>query len=104
MNTLISLWYEAERKQADQVAVIDAGQRLTYRQVGERIRHLTGGLAARWKTRPGDIIALLAPNCVEFVISYFAIVQAGAVVQPLDERLMPEEMKAIVQDSHARFL
>jgi acyl-CoA synthetase (AMP-forming)/AMP-acid ligase II len=104
MKTLPALWNEAEGKQPDKIAVIDADRRLSYRQLGERICRLTAGFTVRWKIRPGDIIALLAPNCLEFVISYFATVQAGAIVQPLDERLMPEEMKAILRDAGARFL
>jgi acyl-CoA synthetase (AMP-forming)/AMP-acid ligase II len=104
MNTLVALWNEVECKQPDKIAIIDADRRLSYRQLGERICRLSAGLTLRWKTRPGDVIALLAPNCLEFVISYFATVQAGAIVQPLDERLMPEEMKGILLDAGARFL
>jgi long-chain acyl-CoA synthetase len=104
MKTLLALWNEAERNQADKVAVIDAGRRLTYRQMGECIRRLSASLVSRWHVRPGDIIALLAPNCAEFILSYFAIVRAGAIVQPLDERLTSEEMKLILLDARPRFL
>lgn len=54
--------------------------------------------------QPGDIVALLAPNGVEFVISYFAIVHIGATVQPIDERVTPEEMAAVLRDAGTRFL
>jgi acyl-CoA synthetase (AMP-forming)/AMP-acid ligase II len=104
MKTLLALWDEAERNQPEKVAVIDAGRRLTYRQMGEYICRLSAGLVSRWNIRSGDIIALLAPNCAEFIISYFAIVRAGAIVQPLDERLTLEEMKAIMLDARPRFL
>jgi acyl-CoA synthetase (AMP-forming)/AMP-acid ligase II len=104
MTTLAGLWQEAEHRHADQTAVIAAAQQMTYRQLGDRIRRVAAGLASRWGVQPGDIVALLTPNCVEFVISYFAIVQIGAVVQPVDERVTPKEIAAVLEDAGTRFL
>lgn len=99
MNTLVMLWEETERRCAAKTALIASDGRLTYRQAGERVRRLSATLAARWGTRPGETIALLAPNSAAFVIAYFAIVRLGAIVQPLDDRLRPEEMKALLADA-----
>ena len=56
----------------------------------------------RWRMPRRAVVAILAPNCVEFVISYFAAASSGAVVQPIDERLTPEEIRAMLLDSGAR--
>ena len=104
MTTLPDLWRTAEHRHADQIAVIAADQQMTYRQLGDRIRRVAAGLSSRWGVQPGDIVALLTPNCVEFVISYFAIVQIGAVVQPVDERITSEEIAAVLADAGTRFL
>jgi long-chain acyl-CoA synthetase len=48
---------------------------------------LAGGLAATLAGRgvgPGDRVAILAPNSVEFVVAYLAILHAGAVAVPLN--------------------
>ena len=72
--------------------MLEEGRRLTYREMGESIRRTQARLVRRWRLEVGAIVAVLAPNCAEFVISYFAIVSAGAIVQPLDQRLTSEEM------------
>lgn len=104
MTTLTDLWQACERQYPDKVAIIEAGHPLTYRQLGDRARRVASGLSRQWGVQSGDIVALLAPNCVEFVISYFAIAQTGATVQPIDERLTPEEMAVILRDAGTRFL
>lgn len=43
------------------------------------MRRLSATLAARWGARPGETIALLAPNSAAFVIACFAIVRLGAI-------------------------
>lgn len=104
MKTLMDVWQGGERLHPDKMAVIEGGRMLTYGQLGDRVRQVAADLERQWGVQPGDIVALLAPNCVEFVISYFAIVQIGATVQPIDERLTPAEMAAILRDANTRFL
>jgi long-chain acyl-CoA synthetase len=104
MSTLVQLWEEAERARPEKIVLISSGQRLTYREVGERIRKLRAAFELRWHLQPGDIVALLLPNSIEFVVSYFAIVMAGGIVQPLDERLSSPEFRSLLLDSRARFL
>lgn len=104
MTTLTDLWQAGERQHPDKVAVVEGRRTLTYRQLGDRVRRVAASLVHQWGVQPGDIVALLAPNCIEFVIGYFAIVQLGATVQPIDERVTPEEMAAILRDADTRFL
>lgn len=104
MHSILNLWQETERLNATKLAVIDDNNRLTYKELGTRIRAISNSLIEKWKVRRGEVVALMVPNCVDFVISYFAIVNAGAVVQPIDERLMPNEIEFILQDSGTRRL
>ena len=102
MMTLPALWDASERATPGKAALVADGERLTYAEVGERIRRLSGALAAEWGIGRGSVVALLAPNCTEFVIAYFAIVRLGAIVQPVDERLRADEMASHLRDSGAR--
>ncbi len=43
----------------------------------------------------------MTPNCPAFVISYFAVTRLGGIVQPIDERLSPAEVRAVLEDSAA---
>ena len=104
MSTLVSLWDHAEQAHADKTALITPSSRLTYQQVGDAIRTLAANLSSCWQVHKGDVIALMAPNCVEFVVSYFAITHLGAVIQPIDERLSFEEARAVLADSRAQHL
>ncbi len=104
MTTLTDLWQVGECQHPNKVAIIEGQSTLTYGELGDRVRRIASGLVHQWGVQSGDIVALLAPNCVEFVISYFAIVHIGAKVQPIDERVTPEEMGTVFQDAETRFL
>jgi len=54
--------------------------------------------------RKGDRVALLMMNGVEFIESFFALAKIGAVVVPLNWRLVPDELGFILKDSGARAL
>ncbi|MDX9979163.1 MAG: class I adenylate-forming enzyme family protein [Lentisphaeria bacterium] len=102
MSTIIDLWQDTERRHGHRVALADGGRRTTYSELGRDIRRLAGMLQTRWETAAGDVVGLLAPNTLEFVLGYFAVVHCGAVVQPLDERLTPEEIAGVLNDSEAQ--
>jgi long-chain acyl-CoA synthetase len=104
VSTLRSFWNHAEETAPEKAAVLEKGKRFTYREMGEAIRRTRAGFVLRWRLEGGTIVAILAPNCAEFVISYFAITSAGAIVQPLDERLTSEEIRTVLLDSGAQYL
>jgi acyl-CoA synthetase (AMP-forming)/AMP-acid ligase II len=104
MKTLSAMWSEAERAYPNIIAVVAAGTRFTYREIGEQIRGLAFALADRWHVGEGSVDALLAPNCPEFVVSYFAVVSLGAIIQPIDGRLTAGEIELIISDSQADLL
>lgn len=104
MDTLNELWDKAKQKHPRKVAVVMGDKRLTYQRLDQSIRKLSAGLLTHWNIYRGEVVALLSPNCPEFIISYFAIVRSGGIIQPLDERLRPDEMKDILLDARPRIL
>lgn len=46
----------------------------------------------------GDRVGLLLPNCPQYVISYYAVVQVGAIVVQLNPMLRAPELAGIVAD------
>lgn len=50
----------------------------------------------------GDRVALYCPNVAEFVIAYFGIVKAGAVVVPVNLLIQPGEIRYILDDAGVR--
>ncbi len=57
-------------------------ERTTLGELAESSRHFAGGLRARG-VRRGDRVALVLPTCRDFVVAWFGILRAGAVVVPM---------------------
>ncbi len=83
--------------------VISGETRLTYAQFGERCERLATGLS-RAGIRPGDRVAYLSFNTNKLLEGYFGVPQARAVAMPLNVRLTPAELIAILNHSEARML
>src|SRR5208282_2273492 len=85
------------------VGVVSGASRATYAQFGERCERLAGGLAAEGIQR-GDRVAYLSFNNNALLEGYYGVVLAQAVVMPLNVRLTPPELVAILNHSEARML
>jgi fatty-acyl-CoA synthase len=85
------------------VGVVSGSARFTYAQFGERCERLAAGLIAEG-IRPGDRVAYLSFNNNALLEGYYGVVLAKAVVMPLNVRLTPPELVAILNHSEAREL
>ncbi|MGW0468976.1 AMP-binding protein [Streptomyces sp. NPDC003027] len=86
----------------DRVAIVDgpSGRALTYGELADRILLFAGALAERG-LRPGDVVALHAPNCPEFVVAFHGILRAGATVTTVNALYTPAEIATQLRDSKA---
>src|SRR5258707_8705781 len=92
-NLAVILSESARRAPDHPVAVFDGGQ-LTYRQLDQASDRVAASLAAAG-IEPGERIALQLPNIPQFLISYFGILKAGAVVVPMNVMLRAPEIPTI---------
>ncbi len=83
--------------------VVTGDARLTYAEFGERCQKLATALV-RAGIRPGDRVAYLSFNTNKLLEGYYAVPQARAIVMPLNVRLTPAELIAILNHSEARML
>jgi long-chain acyl-CoA synthetase len=81
-------------------ALITAARTLTYRELDELCDRVAGGLHALG-VRPGDRVSLYSPNRWEWVVAYHAALRAGAVVNPINVMLTPEEVAFVLNDCGA---
>src|SRR5215216_3241241 len=79
------------------------GRRFTYREFDAAVNRAANMLSARGVGR-GDVVSLLLPNGVEYVIAYFACFKLGALAGPVNSLLKPEEMAYVVGNSEAKLL
>ncbi|MCY4208768.1 MAG: AMP-binding protein [Roseovarius sp.] len=91
----------AAKNYANKNALIFNRKTLTFKQLHERIERAAAGLASVG-VAPGDIVTLYAGNSTEWVISYYAIARAGAVINPINTMLTPEEVEFVVRDCGAK--
>ncbi len=77
--------------------------RLTYRELGRRLRRLHGALVDLG-TAPGDRVAILSFNSIPFTELYCGISMAGRVQVPLNFRWAEPELAYALDDSGARIL
>ncbi|NVI92777.1 class I adenylate-forming enzyme family protein [Actinomadura sp. BRA 177] len=83
------------------VAVIDGDRRLTYGELHERSSRLANALAAAGLA-PGDPVAVLLGNRLEYHEIAAGIAKAGLVMVPLNPRLLPADSAFIMGHSRAR--
>ena len=86
-------------------AYVDSHQdlRLSYRALNDRCNQLANALLDAGVEK-GERVALLLMNSAEFMESYFALAKIGAVVVPLNWRLVADELEFILKDSGTRRL
>ena len=87
----------------EKVAVIDGERRFTYRELDRYSDRFAAALLGG-DVSPGDRVALLAPNCVEFVLAFFGILKAGAVVTTMNSGYREREIAFQINDSGAETL
>jgi acyl-CoA synthetase (AMP-forming)/AMP-acid ligase II len=77
---------------------VERGRRHTFAELDRRANRAANAFAARG-VRPGDRVALLLMNGVEYLESFFGLAKLGAVVVPLNWRLVADELAFILKDS-----
>jgi fatty-acyl-CoA synthase len=76
---------------------VPTGRRYSFAQANARCNRLANGLLALG-LRPGECVAFLSTNRAEVAEIYFALAKAGLVGLPLNYRLAPVEMLALMQE------
>ena len=81
----------------------DGSFRLTYKELNASANRLANALQADGIEK-GDRVGLLLMNSREFMEAYFALAKIGAVVVPLNWRLVADELEFILKDSGTKRL
>src|SRR6266550_4303337 len=85
----------------DREAVIDGEKRWTYSQFFDRCDRWSSALQ-QLGVAPGDRVAYIAPNTHAHLEAFYAVPQVGAVVVPLNFRLLPSDWVYMVNHSGSR--
>ncbi len=64
-------------------ALVEGSRRLDYRAFNEAVNRCAHGLLGLGY-RPGDALGLMASNCIEFLVAYYACAKTGVVCTPVN--------------------
>ncbi|QIZ07965.1 long-chain fatty acid--CoA ligase [Priestia megaterium] len=82
----------------DQDAIYYYGNKLSYEQLDSEVNALAGYLQHKLGVRTGEKVLLFMQNSPQFVIGYYAILRANAVVVPINPMLVADELEFFVRD------
>src|ERR1022692_2561023 len=83
------------------VGIVSGKRQFTYAEFGERCERLATALGKEG-IQPGDRVAYLSFNNHQLLEGYYGVVQARAIVMPLNVRLAEGELGPILTHSGAR--
>jgi fatty-acyl-CoA synthase len=100
-----NLFYNLEvsaRRRPEKPCLIYYDTRITYAEVFAEAEHLAGYLEHCCGVRKGDRVLLYMQNSPQFVIAYYAVLRANAVVVPLNPMYLTQEILRCARDCGAR--
>jgi benzoate-CoA ligase family protein len=88
----------------DHVAIECGDERVTYRQVAERVNRMAHALRHQLHVQPEQRIALILQDTPAFAYSFFGAIKAGIVPVPLNTLWRAKDYQHALNDSAARVL
>jgi acyl-CoA synthetase (AMP-forming)/AMP-acid ligase II len=102
-GTIPGLLAATVARRPDGPAVVDGDQRLSFAELAGRAEEFGAALVASG-IEGGDRVALWAPNSAEWIVAVLGLLQAGAVLVPVNTRFKGVEAADILARSRARAL
>jgi len=87
----------------DRPAISEGEKQITYAQLNDQANRIATGLI-KMGLKPGEMVALCAPNSAEWIAIYFGILKTGAAAITLAGGLTGKELTNLVSHSNPRFI
>jgi len=87
----------------DHCAVLEADRSISFAEFHRDVSRMASALA-RVGVRPGDHVALCAPNSYTWLVVYFGAIKAGAVAVTFSHLLMKDELARTLADCEPKVL
>ena len=99
--TPLEFMRRTRRLYANREGVVDGAQRWTYGDFFDRCDRWSSALQ-RLGVKQGDRVAYIAPNTHAQLESFYAVPQIGAVLVPINFRLVADDFRYLIQHSGAK--
>jgi long-chain acyl-CoA synthetase len=98
MNLALA-FQKSAHKRPNKTALFWGEREYSYRELWQDSVSFSRHLAAEFGVKPHDRVGIWLKNCPEFISALFGILQAGAVVVPINNFLKVEEVNYILNDA-----
>ncbi|MFD5825056.1 amino acid adenylation domain-containing protein [Lentzea sp. NPDC060358] len=97
-TTLPELLAEQIAATPDALALVCGDDRLTYRELGERVDGLARRMVARGARR-GTFVAVVLPRSIDAVVTLLAVLRSGAAYLPVEPAEPAERLRFVLDDT-----
>jgi long-chain acyl-CoA synthetase len=97
-KSLPEMLEETVAKYPDNKALSFFGRKFTYRELQGGVLGFAAALQSKG-VQKGDRVAIMLPNCPQYVMSYYGILSAGGIVTQINPMLVERELDHILNDS-----
>ena len=100
----LALWLERAGMSHGTEPAVGLGDRVVrnYAELAGRVARLAGALRQRFGLQPGDRVAIVAQNSIDYLDVLYAIWHAGLAAVPANAKLHGAELRYILEHSQAR--
>ena len=87
------------RRYPDATALSNFGVSMDYAELDRETRKFAQGLCREFALQPGDRVAVMLPNVMQFPVALFGILRAGMVCVNINPLYTPRELRHQLQDA-----
>lgn len=102
-RTLHSLLFSSAQKYPEKTSLIFYGRKVSYAQLAACVKRAASAFY-QMGLRKGDRVAVMLPNCPDFVIAYYAILSLGGIVVNTNPMYVEREIEHQVNDSGSKMI
>ncbi len=97
--TLVDLFNEACQQYLQSTAYSSFNTNLSYQQLAKQTSIIAAYFQQKLNLKPGDRIAVMIPNLLQFPLVFFGALRAGLVVVPVNPMYTPRELLLQLKDA-----
>ncbi|MCP5267821.1 MAG: AMP-binding protein [Zoogloeaceae bacterium] len=101
-DSLPDLLARTVAKFPERPAFHNLGRSITYRELDQLSRNFAAYLQNLPDLKPGDAVAIMSPNLLQYPVALFGILRAGMVVVNVNPLYTPRELEHQLKDSGAK--
>jgi long-chain acyl-CoA synthetase len=102
-KSLCQVFDESAARWKDKTAIIFYGAKMSYGELKDKVDRFANALV-QIGVKKDDRVALLMLNCPQYLIAFYGLLKAGAIITPISPAYVAPEIKYQLEDSGAEYL